>query len=568
MKTINSILLTGFFIFLFYNSNYGQTTDLDLIWEKEVDVKTMKFTPDGSLLITGGRNTEINCYPYTCGQIKIWDIADTTLLVSLGTFSMGLTNDIDISSDGQNIISGNGSVYCSAFSGCSRDRAGQFEFSINGSQNYANTNPDGIIYSIAYSPDNNIIAAGTGYNNSGHINIYDSEYNLLRTLLGHSSRTTSLAFTPDGQYLISGGYDGYIRVWNYNTGNIVTYFQHGTYTNGGVDLNLSISPDGQHLVSTGRGYNLTIKIWRISDWTLIQTLPVDAPHEGGGDSFVEFTPNGLYLLNGLALYSSGGLGWHGRLRFYEVSTGDLVREYIDSLGSPAYGGIKAAAFSPIANDYFAYSVGQGNFSRLRVVGIDLDLVNKVIPVELASFAASVNNNIVMLNWITSSELNNSGFEIERQAGSKQYAIGRWERIGFVEGNGTTTEINYYSFIDEEVSAGKYLYRLKQIDFDGTFEYSDIIEVEVNIPAEFSLLQNYPNPFNPSTKIDYSISSDGFVSLTIYNMIGQEVETLVNENQSAGKYSITFSADKLPSGLYFYTFRSGEFSATKKMLLLK
>ena len=568
MSTINLILLNCFLIFLCNCFNYGQPAGLDLIWEQEVDARTMKFTPDGSLLITGGRNTEINCYPYTCGQVKIWDIADTTLLVSLGTFSMGLTNDIDISSDGQNIISGNGSVYCSAFSGCSRDRAGQFEFSINGSQNYANTNPDGIIYSIAYSPDNNIIAAGTGYNNSGHINIYDSEYNLLRTLLGHSSRTTSLAFTPDGQYLISGGYDGYIRVWNYNTGNIVTYFQHGTYTNGGVDVNLSISPDGQHLVSTGRGYNLTIKIWRISDWTLIQTLPVDAPHEGGGDSFVEFTPNGLYLLNGLALYSSGGLGWHGRLRFYEVSTGDLVREYVDSLGSPAYGGIKTAAFSPIANDYFAYSVGQGNFGKLRVVGIDLDLVNNAIPVELTSLAASVNNNIVTLNWITASELNNSGFEILRQMSEYRSQESEWERIGFVEGNGTTTESNYYSFEDKNVFAGKYYYRLKQIDFDGSFEYSDIIEVDVNIPAKFSLSQNYPNPFNPTTTIEYQIPSDGFVSLTIHNTVGQEVSTLVNENQSAGKYSITFSAENLPSGLYFYSLRSGDFSETKKMLLLK
>jgi len=568
MKTINSILFAGVLTILFNNLSYGQPAELDLLWERDVDAGTMQFTPDGSYLLTGGKNTEINCYPYTCGQVKVWDVADSALLLTVGNFSMGLTNDIDISSDGQRIFSGHGSVYCSAFSGCSRDRAGQFEFDINGSQNYSNTNPDGIIYSIALSPDNSIIAAGTGYNNSGHINIYDSQYNLLRTLSGHTSRTTSVVFTSDGQYLISGGYDGYIRVWNYNNGNIVYFRQHGTYTNGGVNLKLSISPDGQYLASTGDGYNLTVKIWRISDGALIQTLPVDALHEGGGYGFVEFTLNGIYLLNGLALYGSGGLGWYGILRFYEVSTGQLIREYIDLFGSPANGGIRAAAFSSTANNHFAYCIGQSNYSRLRLVAIDLDLVNNVIPVELISFTAEVSVKTVTLKWITASELNNSGFEIYRQKSEDKGQKSEWKRIGFVEGNRTTTETNDYSFADNDILSGKYFYRLKQIDFDGSFEYSDVVEVEINIPTAFSLSQNYPNPFNPSTRIEYSIPSDGFVSLTIHNTIGQEVSTLVNENQSAGKYSITFSAESLPSGLYFYTLQNGIYSETKKMLLLK
>jgi len=568
MKTINSILFAGVLTILFNNLSYGQPAELDLLWERDVDAGTMQFTPDGSYLLTGGKNTEINCYPYTCGQVKVWDVADSALLLTVGNFSMGLTNDIDISSDGQRIFSGHGSVYCSAFSGCSRDRAGQFEFDINGSQNYSNTNPDGIIYSIALSPDNSIIAAGTGYNNSGHINIYDSQYNLLRTLSGHTSRTTSVVFTSDGQYLISGGYDGYIRVWNYNHGNIVYFRQHGTYTNGGINLKLSISPDGQYLASTGDGYNLTVKIWRISDGALIQTLPVDALHEGGGYGFVEFTLNGIYLLNGLALYGSGGLGWYGILRFYEVSTGQLIREYIDLFGSPANGGIRAAAFSSTANNHFAYCIGQSNYSRLRLVAIDLDLVNNVIPVELISFTAEVSVKTVTLKWITASELNNSGFEIYRQKSEDKGQKSEWKRIGFVEGNRTTTETNDYSFADNDILSGKYFYRLKQIDFDGSFEYSDVVEVEINIPTAFSLSQNYPNPFNPSTRIEYSIPSDGFVSLTIHNTIGQEVSTLVNENQSAGKYSITFSAESLPSGLYFYTLQNGIYSETKKMLLLK
>jgi hypothetical protein len=281
---------------------------------------------------------------------------------------------------------------------------------------------------------------------------------------------------------------------------------------------------------------------------------------------VEF-PNGNI---GIASFGSSG-----GLKIYDEN-GNLVNEF------NSVSGLRGVHYLGNGNIIVTNSAGvheidgtTGDFIRTVAAGVSAQYVNscsftfEFIPVELVSFNASVNNNSVMLNWITASELNNSGFEIEKQIGSKQSAISNfWERIGFVEGNGTTTEINYYSFIDEEVSAGKYFYRLKQIDFDGTFEYSDIIEVEVNIPTEFSLLQNYPNPFNPSTKIDYSIPSDGFVSLTIYNTIGQEVSTLVSEQQTAGNYSIGFSGEKLPSGLYFYSLRSGDFSETKKMLLLK
>jgi uncharacterized delta-60 repeat protein len=189
----------------------------------------------------------------------------------------------------------------------------------------------------------------------------------------------------------------------------------------------------------------------------------------------------------------------------------------------------------------------------------------IIPVELTYFTAYCNIGAVELNWSTATELNNRGFEIERSTNKNN-----WRLIGFREGRGTTTEPQNYSFVDDLFgeSSLRLYYRLKQIDYDGTFEYSPIVEVDVMVPIEYSLEQNFPNPFNPSTTIEYRIPSDGFVSLTIYNTIGQEVSMLVNENQSAGNYSITFSADKLPSGLYFYSLRSGDFSETRKMLLLK
>jgi hypothetical protein len=197
------------------------------------------------------------------------------------------------------------------------------------------------------------------------------------------------------------------------------------------------------------------------------------------------------------------------------------------------------------------------------------LGNPVIPVELVSFTASVNFNNVTLNWITATEINNRGFEILRSlpAGRHGAQNDSWDLIGFINGNGTTTETSAYSFIDE-IAPGKYLYRLKQIDFDGTFEYSDVIEVDVLAPKEFSLEQNYPNPFNPVTTIRYSIPTSEYVSLKVFDVLGKEVAVLVNEEKPAGKFQINFSADALPSGIYFYKLQAGTFIETKDMILLR
>ncbi|MBT8379041.1 MAG: T9SS type A sorting domain-containing protein [Ignavibacteria bacterium] len=143
-------------------------------------------------------------------------------------------------------------------------------------------------------------------------------------------------------------------------------------------------------------------------------------------------------------------------------------------------------------------------------------------------------------------------------------------IGFVEGNGTTTEIQNYIFIDNlfEVEPGLLYYRLKQVDFDGSFEYSDAVEVEVTIINEFKLLQNYPNPFNPTTKIEYQIPKLSFVTIKVYDVLGNEIATLVNNEKQAGSYEISWYSENLPSGVYFYRLQAGNFIDTKKMILLK
>jgi S-formylglutathione hydrolase FrmB len=187
-----------------------------------------------------------------------------------------------------------------------------------------------------------------------------------------------------------------------------------------------------------------------------------------------------------------------------------------------------------------------------------------VPVELTSFSANVSGKgNVILNWRTATEVNNQMFEIERRSKDNQFIT-----IGYVEGYGTTTEPQEYSYLDETVETGTYIYRLKQIDFGGQYEFSNKIEVEVNGPLTFALEQNYPNPFNPSTSIKYSVAENGFVKLSVFNLVGEEVSVLVNETVDAGFYQVTFYATNLPSGTYFYRLENSGSVQVKKMMLLK
>ncbi len=187
-----------------------------------------------------------------------------------------------------------------------------------------------------------------------------------------------------------------------------------------------------------------------------------------------------------------------------------------------------------------------------------------IPVELTSFTASVTPSLeVVLNWKTATETNNRGFEIERKSANNSFRT-----IGFVQGNGTTSEEKNYSYVDKNLKPGTYVYRLKQIDFNGKFEYSQEIETNVSAPLSFKLDQNYPNPFNPSTKISFSVPKTGNVSLKVYNVLGQEVSTLINGVVEAGNHSVDFNAAQFNSGIYFYKIEAGNFSQIKKMTLIK
>ncbi|MCH7774130.1 MAG: choice-of-anchor B family protein [Bacteroidetes bacterium] len=185
-----------------------------------------------------------------------------------------------------------------------------------------------------------------------------------------------------------------------------------------------------------------------------------------------------------------------------------------------------------------------------------------IPVELTSFTARIDERNIILNWATATETNNLGFEVQRRSDDD------YRTIGFVDGHGTTTEIQNYSFADINPETGLYHYRLKQIDFDGTIEFSQEIEVEFFNPSKFELKQNYPNPFNPSTNISFSIPEPGLVTLKVYSILGEEVAELINEFKEAGIYEINFSAANLTTGIYIAKLSTGNNIQTIKMSLLK
>jgi hypothetical protein len=199
-------------------------------------------------------------------------------------------------------------------------------------------------------------------------------------------------------------------------------------------------------------------------------------------------------------------------------------------------------------------------------------VTTFIPVELSAFTAEVTGREILVSWITATELNNRGFDIERNMN------GEWEKIGFKDGKGTTTEESYYSFIDKytyESFVGTINYRLKQMDFDGTYAYSPEVEVSVDFtPKEYTLYQNYPNPFNPVTTIKYSLPFESNVRIAVYNILGEMIDVLVDETKAVGFHDFNWNASNLASGIYIYTIEAKSvagdknYSSVKKMILMK
>lgn len=266
-------------------------------------------------------------------------------------------------------------------------------------------------------------------------------------------------------------------------------------------------------------------------------------------------------------FSSSDSGWAVGDEGIMFSTGDGGLNW-ELQGSGTLSDLHDISLKP---DKTGWAVGDDGL----ILKFVYDSVSNPVPVELLSFNAVFINNRVNLNWTTATEINNKGFEIQRLQnypnGSLQDRITGlqdWETIGFLEGKGTTPEVQDYQFTDIWLPAGEYSYRLKQIDFDGSFKFSNTVEVIVGLPNEFTLEQNYPNPFNPSTTIKYSLKENAYVTLKIYDILGSEVQTLIDEVMPSGNYSVNFNAGDLSSGTYFYIIQAGNFIQSRKMLLVK
>lgn len=196
----------------------------------------------------------------------------------------------------------------------------------------------------------------------------------------------------------------------------------------------------------------------------------------------------------------------------------------------------------------------------------------VLPVELISFLSDISGNSVTLRWTTAMEVNNAGFEIHRSVSSEHP---HWNTVGYVTGIGNSSQPVNYSFTDNGLTTGNYMYRLKQIDFNGIHEYYLLDnEISIGSPLRFSLSQNYPNPFNPETKISFSIPEESYVSMRVFNSAGKQVSVMLHEMKTSGSYEISFNGKDLPSGIYFYVLKADSqaqkksFRAVKKMILVK
>jgi len=401
------------------------------------------------------------------------------------------------------------------------------------------------LYSIKIQSDGKILAAGATnsgtsdfclvrYNSDGSLdNSFGTNGIVITDFDNRYDRATSIQIQPDGKILVG----GIAEITNSNMDfACVRYNSDGTLDN-----------------TFGSGGKVTKNIMTVNDYCYKLILQND------GKIILSGYSDNAYALfrinsNGSTDYSFGG----GSGMVYTLFSATYTEPnscQIQSDGKIVVAGAGYTGYSP------PYTM---NITLVRYENAT------PLPVELKELNGFVKNGNVVLNWQTATEINNFGFEIERKIMKAFSFQSNWEKIGFVKGNGNSNSPKEYSFIDKTVNSGKIIYRLKQIDNDGTFSYSPEVEVELVIQKEFNLYQNYPNPFNPTTTISFTLKESGITTLKIYNELGEEVVTLINnEYLEAGEiHEQEFDASYLPSGIYIMKLQSGDKVQMKKMLLLK
>ncbi|MCK6605831.1 MAG: T9SS type A sorting domain-containing protein [Ignavibacteriaceae bacterium] len=357
--------------------------------------------------------------------------------------------------------------------------------------------------------------------------------------------------TTDGTYLYGG--NAATAVYKIDPATLATL---STITlTGGSTRAIAYDPNRNGIWNTGFGGNLFL---HSMTGTLITSIPstLTGKYGMGWDS-IAGQPAYLWVWN------QGTGSTTNTLHKYNIQTGLEEANYTFTL-TGASTGIAGGAEVCVVNNKVLLLLNYQNFALVGYYMRDLN----IIPVEFSSFSAAATGNNVVLNWTTATEKNNSGFEILRKSESGDYKV-----IGFVNGNGTSTSPNNYSYIDNTVQTGKYSYRLRQIDYDGSSAFSSVVEVDINAPSQFNLSQNYPNPFNPATTINFSLAVDSKVSVKVFNSLGEEVSILTEGNFQAGTHNLNFNASNLTSGVYVYTIEASgidgtNFKSTKKMILNK
>ena len=392
----------------------------------------------------------------------------------------------------------------------------------------------------------------------------------------HSQDGSGIFFS---EYFEGASYNKAIEIYNGNNAGInlpLSRFRVRLYSNGAatpsVTFPLSVAEDG---ITSTLNWNSTFTIYHGSFVDPNTNLP-NAPTSGrvtssslanfnGDDALdLQFDLDGLG--NWVTVDVFGQIGVDPGVEWGTSGTSTLDNGLIRK--SSINTGRSDGVFVP--GDHFDPASGSLTIKTiaLPVTTFGQHTIDNPLPVELSSFSATTIGSTIKLSWQTATEINNFGFEVERKSNVNGQTSEGWTKLGFVNGNGNSNSPKNYSFVDDNVTAGTYSYRLKQIDNDGRFEYSKAIEIGLTAPDKFELSQNYPNPFNPSTTISYNLPEATNVKLIIFNILGQEVKTLINGFKEAGVHSVNFNASELNSGLYIYKIEAGSFTQTRKMTLIK
>jgi len=548
--------------------------------------------PDGKIVVAGtalvsGNDSLLVVRYNSDGSLDTGFSSDGIVMASLGKNISNPYSRVALQSDGKIVaIEGNGNDFlvwrytCDGALDSDFDSDGKVATDISGLDNCADVTLQG---------DGKIVVAGSSYDGT----------NYFVSVVRYDLSTTSI--TDAGYALEFDGVDDYVSMGNTSAFSVGTSLTYEAWINPYSSHNgwiiakwQAFAEDKQLILHGNRVYFYLYNVFNGQLLSTSSTVPFNqfthivATYGGGvaklyvngvldtsksvGSSASNGTGNLFIGANPDRAGESSVYPFHGIIDEVRIWNTERTQSEIQStMHTPLAGGETGLVA------YWKFDEGTGsitddgstNSNSGTISGATWIASTAPLPVELVSFSASQKHNGVELRWRTATEVNNYGFEIERKAmNNGQLSMNNWGKVGFVEGNGTTNVPKSYSFVDKNAN-GKILYRLKQIDRNGKFSYSQAVEVTIaNAPKEFSLDQNYPNPFNPSTVISYQLPITNHVTLKVYDAIGREVATLVNEVKEAGSYSATFNASKLSSGIYFARLQQSSNSRMMKMNLIK